>query len=255
MRVLQIFTLLLFATVMADAQACGYSFLTIYLTDSKGQVVKNAEIKTFSSDFKTEDDLHYPGKEGSYDRMVKDIGWSPEKQAYFGAEGMCGGHKGVGLRIASKGFEIYEKVIDLPLGRTSFSIKLARVGRNELSEMSKLVNFRGRIFDENRALVSDAEFEFKDMVERKYATKSDNEGRFEINLPVDMYTVQISKSGFRTLTITNFDTEGSKGIYLDLELKIRGCDDCDGDILGRNNGENRKGIIVDYKTIKQKNNN
>lgn len=255
MKFLQILALMLLLTTLGIAQECGYTFLTIYLTNSKGQSIKNAEVKTFGKDFKNEDSLHYPTNQVSYDRLRKNIAWSEEKGAYFGSEGMCGGHRDVGLRISAKGFETFDKIIDLPLGWTSYSIKLKQKGTNELAEALNLSHFFGKVLDENEALITGADFELVDGNGKKNAARSDSNGQFEIDLRIENYTVKVSKPGFRKLKIINLQIEDAKMIYLDLTLKVRGCDDCDGDILGENNGENRKEIVIDYKTIKRKNNN
>lgn len=84
MRVFLLLILILGLTVFANAQVCGYTFLTIYLNDSDGNLIKNAEIKTFDKDFKEKDNLHYPSKnEENYDSMANQIAWSEKKTGLF----------------------------------------------------------------------------------------------------------------------------------------------------------------------------
>lgn len=228
------------------AQRCGFTLLTIYLTDFKGEIIKDAEIKTFDKDFEQENHLDYFRNPG--------ISWNEKKRAYFGMEGMCGGHIGVGLRISAEGFETFDRIINLPLGFTSYSIKLKRKETNEVSEIISLSPIKVRIYDENKAIISSADIEIIDAEGKKYYLRSNEMEIFEIDLPIGSFTIQISKVGFRNLKLINFQIENTDTIYLDLMLKIRGCDDCKGDILGENKGEDRKEVILDYQTIKRKNN-
>lgn len=242
----------LFATFV-NAQACGYTFLTIYLTDFQGNTIKNAKIRTFEESFKTEDFLHYPrNNQENYDSLTNSIAWEEKKQAYFGSEGMCGGHRSVGLRISTEGFKEFEKVIDLPLGWTTYSVKLARINSKDIAEAIQLTHFSGKIIDINNGVITSANLEILAESGKKYFTKSDSDGWFEIDLPLGKYTARVSQNGFKTLKLINFNIEKTQRIYLDLKLKVRGCDDCNGDILGENNGEDRKEEVLDYQKIKEK---
>ncbi|MCU0240628.1 MAG: carboxypeptidase-like regulatory domain-containing protein [Pyrinomonadaceae bacterium] len=224
MRILQILVLLFLVNSFVNAQVCGYTFLTIYLTDSKGNPIKNAEIKTF------------------------------EKQAYFGSEGMCSGHQDVGFRITAKGFEKFDFVTNLNLGWTSYEIKLKRDLSKEIAKAVKLAHFRGEIFDQTKAVIPFADIEIIDENGKIFSIKTNDNGRFQVDLPQKKFTIKIKKQGFRRLKIINFNLEDTKTIWLDLTLKVRGCDDCDDDMFGGNDGENnRKEEVLDYQSIKKNN--
>lgn len=183
--------------------------------------------------------------------LIKLLG-AKKKLVYFGSEGMCGGHREVGLQIVAENFERFEKVIDLPLGWTTYLIKLKRKEINESAQFIKLTHFYGKVLNENNALVVSANLEISSANGKKFFTKSDSDGRFEIDLPIQKYTVKVSQNGFRSLKLINFNIEENKGIYLDFKLKVRGCDDCNGDILGENIGEDKQEVILDYQKIKDK---
>ena len=233
MKVLQILVLIFFLCSFAEGQACGYTYLTIYLTDWNETPIKNAKIETFDKNFK---EKYYLYPEKSSDRLERKISWLEEKQAYFGSEGMCGGHRNIGFRFSAEGFEIFDKVIDLPLGWTSYLIKLKRNNSSDVAKDLKLTRIFAEVFDERDALIPFADLEILENSGKKYISKSDEDGRFETDLFMGNYIIQVSKTGFRKLKIINFNIEDTKTIYLDLNLKVRGCDDCNGDILGKNNG-------------------
>ncbi len=252
MRFLQISLLIFFLCSFAKAQACGYTFLTVYLTDLNETPIKNAKIETFDRDFKQK---YYLYPEKSPDRLERKISWSEKKQAYFGSEGMCGGHRDIGFRFSSEGFEAFDKVINLPLGWTSYSIKLKRNNSSDVAEDLKLTPVFIKIIDGQEAAIPFADLEILEKNGKKYISKSDENGRFESDLQIGSYIIQVSKAGFRKVKIINFNIEDTQTVYLDLNLKVRGCDDCSGDILGENKGEDRKEVILDYQSIKRKNNN
>jgi hypothetical protein len=248
-------TFLLFGfSATAISQACGYTFLTIYLKDSSGTAITKAEIQTFSSDFGERDMLHYPVEDESDDRLRKKIRWSEKKQAFFGSEGMCSGHRDVGLRVTAKGFETFNTVIDLPLGWISYSITLRRLGSVEVAKATELANVRGLLKDKNEALIRDASIVVTDG-SRKVVQTSSDDGSFEFDLPVGHYSVIFYKQGFRRLILTNFEVAKREWDFLDLKLKVRGCDDCKGDLYGENDGAERADEYIDYRTIKKKKDN
>jgi Carboxypeptidase regulatory-like domain len=255
MKVLQVLVLILGLTVFSNAQECGYTFLKIYLKDNEGKSIKTAEIKTLGKDLNKEDFLHYPKNEISYDKLRKNISWSEAEQAYFGSEGMCGGHREVGLRISATGFETFDKIIDLPLGWTTFSIKLNRKGTNETAKAERWTHFSGKVFDENQAVIPFVDLVIINKSGMRFEVKSDDNGYFDFDLPIGTYVVRVSKPGFKNLNVINFQIENSETIFLDLMLKVRGCDDCGGDILGKNNAERKNEIILDYQIIKKRKNN
>lgn len=259
-KVLQILVFLIFLTSFAKAQACGWTKLTIYLTDAKGLLIKDAEIKTFDKNFGEENYLDYPKDENDYDylekninslRLRRNISWTEEKQAYFGSEGMCGGHSNVGIRISAEGFEKFDFVTHLPLGYTSFSIKLKRNGTNEISEKTKLAHFKGEFVNEyDDPNVPVAELEIVEKGGKKYIVKSNEYGSFSTDLPIGNYTIRVLKNDSQIIKIINFRVENTETMYLDSPITIP----------NRNNSKVgnkekiKKEVIIDYQIIKRKNN-
>lgn len=257
MKILRVLMLLVFLTSLTKAQECGYTKLVVYLTDVQGQLIKNAEIKTFDKNFDKEDILHYPNGDTTYDysrdnissfRLMRDISWSEEKQAYLGGEGMCSGHRDVGLRISAKGFETFDRIIDLPLGWTIYSIKLKHKGKNEVVKVEKGIHVTGKISDENKTYIGSADLLIVDGKGKKYQLKSDDYGRFVVDLFAGNYSLQVSKNGFKTLKVINFQVKDTEIIYLDLILKVS-----NENVSGQNNKEEGRLDILDCQIIKRKN--
>lgn len=220
MRVLHILILLLFVTSFAKAQACGYTFLTIHLTDSNSQIVKNAEIKTFDKDFKKQDFLHYSGKTFSYDSRKKDISWSEDNQVYFVTEGMCGGHRDVGLRIKAENYETFEKVIDLPLGWTAYSIKLKRNDSDEIAEIIELTRIKGKILNLAGVGISKSQITAVSKEKTIFKTHTYSNGFYDLYLPVGEFNLKISAEGFKDIT-RDLIIADSKTVEIDLTLENR----------------------------------
>lgn len=236
MKILVTAFLLCGLSATAMAQACGYTFLTVYLTDSNDRKVADASIKTFESDFKKEVRLHYPRDEDWPDRLSKKIAWSDIKEAYFGSEGLCGGHRNVGLRIDAPGFELFEMIIDLPLGWTSYAIRLRQPGSSVGATATKLSHVIGYLEDINAVRVLGAEITLSGKNARKILTSSNDRGQFEFDVPVGDYEIAISKEGFNRLRIVNLNIVEPEGEFLDLKLE-------------RDNGVEK---VLDYQTLKRK---
>lgn len=220
MKILQVLVLIFGLSVFANAQACGYTFLTICLKDSEGKPIENAQIKTFDKDFHKEDSLDYPKNKPNYDHLRKNISWSDEKQAYFGSEGMCGGHKDVGLRISAVGFETFDKIIDLPLGWTNYSIKLKRKGTNDITEAVKPTKVFGKILDLADAGIPKAKVSLFVKEDKVSDTFTDSGGNYVLFLPIGQYHLEISADGFSKSIVENFGVLDNKNIKMDLILEV-----------------------------------
>jgi len=240
MRTAFLLLLLLGVSGSAFAQACGYSFLTVYLVDSKGRTITNARISTFDRDFKKHDRLHYPRHDDSPDPLSNKIAWSEKKQAYFGSEGLCGGHREVGLRVEADGFEHFDKVIDLPLGWTSYAISLRRSGTSDMSSAMKLSQLIGNLTDVNHTAIPLVEVVVIGEGGPTLKTLSNERGRFEFDLPSGIYSLTISSGGFKRLKVINLSIVESDTEFLNLILQARDADWTE--------------EILDYKTIKKKEN-
>lgn len=226
-------------TGSALAQACGYTFLTVYLTDSNERQISNASVKTFVSDFGKEDRLHYPRDEDWPDRLSKKIAWSDTKQAYFGGEGLCGGHRNVGVRIDAPGLERFEMIVDLPLGWTSYAIKLRQPDSPTSVTATKLSHVIGYLEANNATRIPGAEITVSGKNAHDIRTNSNDRGHFEFDVPIGDYVVTISKNGFERLRVVNLNILEPEGEFLDL-------------ILEKGNGDKR---ILDYQSIKKKKGN
>lgn len=246
--------LLIGCSAVTFGQACGYTFLTIFLKDGNGNLVKNADIQLFNSDFSQKDTLHFPldSDDGSSEPLRRRLEWSEKRQAFFGSEGMCSGHKNVGLRIIADGFEKFDHLINLPLGRTVYEFQLRRHRSDGYVQVKQLSNFRGSLKDKLDALITEANVKVSKAGKDVFETSSDDNGQFEFNLAEGEYKFTIYKPGFRRLIITNVVVTKPLMEYLDLKLKVRGCDDCKGDLYGENDGTERADEVIDYRTIIEK---
>ena len=210
----------MFLTSFAKAQECGYTFLTIFLTDSKKELIKNAKIDTFDENFKEKFFL-YPKDKTSYDQLERSISWSEEKQAYYGSEGMCGGHKDIGFRISAEGSETFDKVIDLSLGWTSHSIKLKRNGTSEIAESVKLMRISGEISDLINSGIPKVRITAFSREIKVSETFTDLDGNYELFLPVGQYNLEINADGFIKSIIKSFSILNDKNFNLDLKLEVK----------------------------------
>jgi hypothetical protein len=220
MKVLQILVLILGLVLFSNAQECGYTFLRIYLKDAEGKSIKNAEVKTFAKDFNREDFLDYPKNEVDYDTLRKNISWYDQEQAYIGSEGMCGGHRDVGLRISAAGFEIFDKIIDLPLGWTSYSIKLKRKGTSNVAGDVKLTRVFGKILDLEKSGILKARISVFAKETKVFEALTDLDGDYKLFLPVGQYRLEVNAESFQKYNIENFSVLDNKNLNLDLTLGI-----------------------------------
>jgi len=124
MKYLLLLSLCLWLSSLSFAQACGYSQATFFIFDSDRTKLKNVEFLFLSKD--TDDAILYSKEE---------IRWSDDLSAYKLRHGMCGAHHGVRLIIKPRGFEEFERIIDLPLNRPDrpqvYEIELKRKGSSK----------------------------------------------------------------------------------------------------------------------------
>jgi len=182
------------------AQACGYVFITVYLTDRMGNPIKNADFKFYDSKYESAG-LHRDG-------LMK---WNSEKSAYFGSEGMCGGHYKVKMEISAEGFDKFVRDVDLPLGRKSFSIQLKRNGINEEPYFESLANFRGKVSFEKIYSLSETQIVLTDNNKKQFKTFT-KDGRFEIDVPKGQYRIEFIQSEDFLPTVfenKNLDTDSN----------------------------------------------
>jgi hypothetical protein len=213
MRILQILVLLVLANSFVNAQACGWTKLTIYLTDSTGNIVKNGLFETFDKDFKNRRYFHGSEKEW--------ISWSENKQAYFGTEGMCGGHRDVGVRITAKGFEKFDFVTDLPLGWTSYEIKLKRESFDEIAGKIKLQRVIGKTVDSTGNPIPNVNVTFYNKNNKIRETKSDLKGIYTVDLTKGEYDIEFRADGFKITKVNNYKVEeNNNSVIFDVQLYV-----------------------------------
>lgn len=185
---MKIFQILIFILLIlgfnsfVKAQACGYVYITVYLTDQMGNQIKNVDFKFY--------DRKYESAGLHRDDLMK---WNSEKSGYFGSEGMCGGHYNVKMEISAEGFDKFVRDVDLPLGRKSFSVKLKRNGINEEPYFESLANFRGKVSTKNGYLLSKTQIVLTDNNKRQFKTFT-KDGRFEIDVPKGQYRIEFIQS-------------------------------------------------------------
>ena len=115
-------------SLSVNAQVCGYSVTTIYLSDSGAKPIEGAKVEIFDKD--SESIGHFKVYTRTY--------WDKERKAYVIRHGLCGEHRNVVLRISAEAFEIAEQVVDLPFGRQGFIFRPKRKGTEEKFTVEKL---------------------------------------------------------------------------------------------------------------------
>ena len=182
LQILIVFSLILGFNFFTNAQVCGYTFITVYLKDNGGNPIKNAQFKFFDPAYDSE---------GLHENNL--MAWNDEKNAYFGKEGMCGGHRNVKLEIFAEGFESFSRQVDLPLGWESFSIRLKRKGTSEKTNFEPLAYFRGNISPDKGILYSETQIKLTDKNGKQFETISKN-GRFALEVPIGIYKIEFINS-------------------------------------------------------------
>ncbi len=161
------------------AQACGYSHAKFFVTDSKGNAIRNATFEFLEADSK---------KSAIHSNLVR---WSSEDASYLLTEGMCGGHHDIRVKIASDGFESVERIIDLPLNRPEnllvYRIRLGKIGANEVSSFEYVSKLKGTIFDANGAVVPGTRVSAKNVAGRIFTAVSNERGEYSVELPYNRY--------------------------------------------------------------------
>lgn len=182
LRVLVFGLLILGFSSFVKAQVCGFTFITVYLTDQMGKPIKNADFKFYDRNYESEG-LH------NNDLMS----WNDEKSAYSGSEGMCGGHYNVKMEISAEGFDNFVKDVNLPLGWKSFSIKLKRKRIIEEPYFESLANLRGKVSFEKIYSLSETQIVLTDNNKKQFKTLT-KDGRFEIDVPKGQYRIEFIQS-------------------------------------------------------------
>lgn len=216
-RFIVIGILILAFNVIANAQACGYVFLTLYLKDSKGDDIKNAKVEFFDSKFKNQKYLFLKGN--MRDNTEKSIiQWNADKQAFYGVEGMCSGHRNVGVRIKSKWFKTFEFVEHFTLGWHSFLINLKKDKEIEKNSKIKLATVRGNISGNNNSSVIDADI-YLTQDGSKTIQKVSKNGFFLFDIPKGIYKIEfVPKNNFKSIVLEKEDLEEGSN-YLDIKIK------------------------------------
>lgn len=132
-----VFILLLLTLLCFDcnAQACRFSMNTIYVKDVKGNTIRNVTITVTRKDPHDVYNSHF--------REASKTIWDDERKAHVFQHGLCGSHREVVLRVAAKGFEVVEHMIDLPLGWQAFALTLKHKDSQEQSNFKALTCAEG----------------------------------------------------------------------------------------------------------------
>jgi hypothetical protein len=218
MRVLILLAVLIFLTVSAQAQECGYTFLRLYVQTPMGKPVSDAEIKTYEKDFKTELYL-YPKSDDQTDHLKRSLRWNKESQSYNGSEGMCGGHRQVGFRISAPGFENFDLVTDLPLGWTAYLVTLKPVDTADAAKSIKLVRIAGKISDGRERSIPKVHVSAVQQQTIVFGTLSAESGAYEVYLPPGKYDLRFAHAGFKQSVYEAFDVSDGRHRRLDLVLE------------------------------------
>lgn len=146
--------------------------------------MKNAEFKFLRKN--TNESVIYSKEE---------VRWSDETGGYKLMHGMCGSHYDVELKIAAKGFEKLERIIDLPLNGPAspqiFKIRLKQIGSNDLPGFERLAppntNLTGVVYDANGAVIVGAVIIAVDANKKLFQARTNNAGEYVLNLPFNKY--------------------------------------------------------------------
>jgi hypothetical protein len=102
---------------------------------------------------------------------------------------------------------------------------------------NKFFTLNGTVYDENKAVVAGTEILVKDTKNKTYKSKTNDGGKYEIILPVGVYTVEFNQTGFKALHIINLEISSEIKKTLDVILEVGRCEDCNGALYGQRSDE------------------
>jgi hypothetical protein len=207
MKVLQIFVLAILVSgfsVTVKSQACCAFNLRLYVTDLNGKPLNNVKAKINSFD------LDYNSQTGAY------TGWDLI---------------GVGtkyndlLKVKVKGFEDFEKEIQVTCGFQNYELRLKAKGENETSVFEELAHLQGKVVDANGGVIQNTKVILTDEEGKKIQTFTNDYGYYNLIAKSGKYLLEfIGTNGFLPKKYQKFLL--SKGLTnFNVTLDIKGCGD------------------------------
>ncbi|CAN5603897.1 hypothetical protein BH20ACI4_BH20ACI4_31600 [soil metagenome] len=204
LQILFIFLLLCGLSSIIKAQVdCGFDF-RLYVRDSKGFKINDARIKMNLADF------YYNGQTNSYNAWTL-LG--------------VGSNYKASLKIEAKGFEKFERLIDVRCGHFSFELSLKSKGTNEKAIYEELAIIKGIVKDSNGGVISSTKVTLKDEKGNRIETITNENGYFDLTVQSGKYSLDfIGTAGFAPKSVENFELK--KGYQnFDVVLEVKSCDD------------------------------
>lgn len=207
MKILQILILILllcgFNSIIKAQADCGFDF-RLYVFDSKGNKLNNVRVEMNLADF------YYSNRTKSYNA------WT--------LLGVGSKYNGL-LEVSSKGFEKFEKEIEITCGNYSYDLRLKAKGTNETAIFEELATLKGIVKDLNGGVIPNTKVTLKNEQGKRIETFTNENGYFDFVVKSGKYSLEFNgTSGFASKNIENFEL--SKGYkYFDVVLEVKSCDD------------------------------
>jgi hypothetical protein len=198
---------------------CGFD-LRLFIRDSKGNPVTNASSETFGDDF------YYNSATGSYNT------WS--------LLGVGSKFKTI-LKVRSKGFEKFEKEIEITCGQYNYELLLKAKGTDEKVIFEELAQIQGIVKDVTGGVIPNTKVVLTDNKGITKTILANENGFYRFITKSGRYKLEfIGTNGFAPKIFEKFDLEkGYKNF--DIVLDVRPCDDCEmieGTVIKENKNNN-----------------
>jgi len=103
----------------------------------------------------------------------------------------------------------------------------AQIGLNAQAASGSPAIFKGLIVDANEARIAGASV-LVESSQQNWTLHSDDQGEFEIRVPVGTYRFLIEMDGFKKLLVTDFIVRESSAVSYKFSMEAGECFDCDG---------------------------
>ena len=125
------------------------------------------------------------------------------------------------LTVEAKGFEKFEKQVEIECGFPSYEIKLKAKGTNEQALFEHLAYIRGKVVDVKQEVISGIKVVLTDAQGKRFETTSTENGYFYLDLPSGIYSIEFTgKSDLAAKKYENFQLK--KGFNkLDVTLEVK----------------------------------
>ena len=122
-KLLGLIIVICLASFDVTAQACGYSFVTLFAENGEGESIKNVKIKV-----KFWNDSH-PGTK---------IYWDDKLGAHIIQHGLCQEHRNVIVTASAQGYGRVAQKIDLRFGSHGYELRLVRKESSQKGILTEL---------------------------------------------------------------------------------------------------------------------